>query len=98
VKHKTESAKAAKRERINKPTETRVPAESATPKSPATKAEMIIALLQKPSGATLQAIMTATGWQSHSVRGFISGQLIKKRKLRVRSFQREGERVYKIRG
>jgi hypothetical protein len=59
---------------------------------------MVIALLQEPNGATLQAIMTATGWQSHSVRGFISGQLIKKRKLRVRSFERAGERVYKIRG
>jgi hypothetical protein len=58
---------------------------------------MIMALLQEPSGSTLKAIMTATGWQSHSVRGFISGQLIKKRKLRIRSFKREGERVYKIR-
>jgi hypothetical protein len=40
--------------------------------------------------------MAATGWQAHSVRGFISGQLIKKLGLRVRSFRRDGERVYAI--
>lgn len=62
-----------------------------------TKTERIIALLKQPSGATLQALMAATGWQSHSVRGFISGQLSKKMGLRIRSFKREGERVYRIR-
>jgi hypothetical protein len=40
--------------------------------------------------------MRATGWQAHSVRGFISGQLGKKMGLRVRSFERDGERVYAI--
>jgi hypothetical protein len=40
--------------------------------------------------------MAATGWQPHSVRGFISAQLMKKRKLRVKSFKRADERVYKI--
>ena len=53
-------------------------------------------LLREPSGGTLKAIMEATGWQPHSVRGFISAQLIKKRKLKVKSFKRNGERVYKI--
>ena len=62
----------------------------------ATKAATIIALLKEPSGGTLQAIMAATGWQPHSVRGFISAQLVKKRKLKVKSFKRNGERVYKI--
>jgi hypothetical protein len=61
-----------------------------------TKAEKVIAMLREPKGATLRAIMAATDWQSHSVRGFISAQLIKKRKLRVRSFQRSEERVYKL--
>jgi hypothetical protein len=63
---------------------------------PATKAATIIALLKEPSGGTLKAIMAATGWQPHSVRGFISAQLVKKRKLKVKSFKRDGERVYKI--
>jgi hypothetical protein len=62
------------------------------------KTEQIIALLRQPSGATLGAIVAATKWQAHSVRGFISGQLGKKMGLRVESFQRDGERVYAIRG
>ena len=41
--------------------------------------------------------MAATAWQSHSIRGFISGQLVKKMGLRVKSFKRDGERVYAIR-
>jgi hypothetical protein len=65
---------------------------------PGSKTEQVIALLRQPSGATLQAIMAATKWQPHSVRGFISGQLGKKMGLRVKSFQRDGERVYAIRG
>ena len=42
--------------------------------------------------------MQATGWQAHSVRGFVSGHLRKKLGLRVKSFQRNGERVYSLRG
>ena len=64
---------------------------------PATKSEIVIALLRKSGGATLKALMIATGWQAHSVRGFISGQLTKKMGLKVRSFKRDGERVYSIR-
>lgn len=61
-----------------------------------TKTDQIVALLQQPSGATLQAIMAATEWQAHSVRGFISGQLRNRMGLRVKSFERNGERVYAI--
>ena len=61
-----------------------------------TKTAKVIALLQQSEGATLQAIMRATGWQTHSVRGFISGQLKKKLGLKVRSSKRDGERVYSI--
>ena len=62
----------------------------------ATKAGQILALLRQPSGATLQSIKKATGWQAHSVRGFISGHLVKKMGLRVKSFRQDGERVYAI--
>jgi hypothetical protein len=65
-------------------------------KHAATKADQILALLRQPSGATLQSITKATGWQAHSVRGFISGHLVKKMGLRVKSFRRDGERVYAI--
>jgi len=64
----------------------------------ASKTARVIALLRRPAGASLKAIMKATGWQSHSVRGFISGQLGKRMHLRVKSFERDGERVYAIRG
>jgi hypothetical protein len=57
----------------------------------------IIALLQKPKGATLAELMTATGWQAHSVRGFISGTLGKQEGMKVNSMRREdGQRVYSL--
>jgi hypothetical protein len=65
--------------------------------SPATKSELLLALLRQPGGATLKALMEAASWQAHSVRGFISGQLTKKLHLKVKSFKRDGERVYSVR-
>jgi hypothetical protein len=62
------------------------------------KAALVIALLKAPKGATLQDLMGATGWQAHSIRGFISGHLKKKLGLKVQSFKRDGERVYAIKG
>jgi hypothetical protein len=60
------------------------------------KAE-VLGLLQRKGGATLSQIMKATGWQAHSVRGFISGALGKKMGLTVGSVRREdGERVYTL--
>lgn len=43
----------------------------------------MIELMQRPAGATLLELMTATGWQAHSVRGIISGVLRKKLGLQV---------------
>ena len=62
-----------------------------------TKAERIVALLKGASGASLRTIMDLTGWQSHSVRGFISAQLTKRMGLQIQSFKRNGERIYRIR-
>ena len=77
-------------------------AEQSPKKNPAaasdSKIDQGIELLRNPKGATLSAIMHATGWQPHSVRGFISGQLKRKRGLKVRSFKRGGERVYALKG
>ncbi len=61
------------------------------------KTETILALMKQPGGATLKAIMDATQWQAHSVRGFISGTLAKKMGLTVVSAKGEnGERNYSI--
>jgi hypothetical protein len=60
------------------------------------KAE-ILALIERPKGATLAEIQKATGWQAHSVRGFISGTLGKKMGLIVESARREdGQRFYRL--
>jgi hypothetical protein len=72
------------------------PSPKSATKRAGTKAEQIIALLRQPSGATLNSIIMATGWQAHSVRGFVSGHLVKKMGLPVKSFRRDGERVYAI--
>ena len=54
-------------------------------------------MLRRAKGATLAEIMKTTGWQAHSVRGFISGTLTKKLGLKVESFRPEGgERSYRI--
>ena len=60
------------------------------------KSERILALLQRPGGATLPMLMEATGWQAHSVRGFLSGKVSKQMGLPVQSTRREGERVYAL--
>ena len=65
--------------------------------APGTKTEQVLTLLRQPGGASLGAIMRLTQWQSHSVRGFISGHLGKKLGLKVKSFRRDGERRYAIR-
>ncbi len=62
-----------------------------------TKAERIVALLKRPSGVSLRTIIDLTGWQSHSIRGFISAQLSKRMGFKIQSFKRDGERIYRIR-
>ena len=59
------------------------------------KAAQVYGLLCQPEGATLREIQQATGWQPHSVRGFLSAS-IRKQGRTVRSFQRAGERVYRV--
>ena len=63
------------------------------------KTAQILELLKRPSGVTLKAIMAATEWQVHSVRGFISGTLGKKLGLAVDPMKSEnGERTYSLKG
>ena len=59
------------------------------------KAAQVYALLCRPEGATVPEIQSLTGWQRHSVRGFLSAS-VRKQGRSVRSFERGGERVYRV--
>jgi len=62
-----------------------------------TKQAQVVALLKRSGGTTLNHLMSETGWQAHSVRGFISGALGKKLRLKIESFKTpRGERAYRI--
>jgi hypothetical protein len=61
-----------------------------------TKHAHVLAMLQDRAGATIPAIMAATGWQQHSVRGFLAGIVRKKLGLNLVSEPGEGGRVYRI--
>lgn len=64
---------------------------------PGTKQALLIELLKRKNGATIDEVVEATGWQAHSVRGAISGVLKKKLGLKVSSAKVEGRgRVYRI--
>jgi hypothetical protein len=60
------------------------------------KQARIIAMLQTPGGATIEAMIHATGWQQHSVRGFLAGVVRKKLGLNLISDAGERGRVYRI--
>lgn len=61
------------------------------------KKEKILKLLKRPEGASLQQLQKATGWQAHSVRGFLSGAIKKRLGLPVHSHpSADGTRVYRI--
>ena len=63
---------------------------------PDSKQDRIVALLQRPEGATLDALVKETEWQKHSVRGFLAGTVRKKLKLPLLSEKIDGVRTYRI--
>ena len=63
----------------------------------ANKSNMILALLRRPNGATSAELTEATGWQAHSVRGFLSAVIGRKMGLTLASVKNEqGERRYSL--
>jgi hypothetical protein len=53
-------------------------------------------MLRQKEGTTIPAVMKATGWQQHSVHGFLSGVVRKKLKLKLVSTKVDDKRIYRI--
>jgi hypothetical protein len=62
------------------------------------KQARVIEMLQSPTGMTIAAMMKETGWQQHSVRGFLAGVVRAKLKLKLNSEKLDGNRVYRVDG
>ena len=88
----------AKRSGAKKTAAASVKATKASPDraKPDSKQDKIVALLRRPNGATLDALVKETQWQKHSVRGFLAGTVRKKLKLPLLSEKIDGVRTYRI--
>ena len=67
-----------------------------TTKRSSTKQETVLGMLREPKGTTVAAIVKTTGWQQHSVRGFLAGIVKKKLKLKLESEVVGEQRVYSL--
>jgi hypothetical protein len=91
------ATKASLPKKANKGTRSAISPKKTNGAREGTKAAKFLDLLKRSGGATGKDLMKATGWQAHSVRGFISGVLGKKMGLKVASTKIEdGERRYSV--
>jgi Protein of unknown function (DUF3489) len=60
------------------------------------KQARVVEMLRSPAGTSIAAVMKATGWQQHSVRGFFAGVVQKKLRLKLNSKKINGNRIYRI--
>jgi Protein of unknown function (DUF3489) len=94
----SEQPRGAKRSSAKKAAAASAKATKASPsrRNPHSKQDQIVALLQRPGGATLDVLVKVTGWQKHSVRGFLAGTVRKKLKLPLLSLKIDGIRTYRV--
>ena len=89
-------SEASKTAKLRKPAARPTPSTTAATSRANSKQTQLIAALQKPSGCTLAQMTALTGWQSHSVRGVMSGVLRKKLGLNLVSAKDGDERRWRI--
>src|ERR1700720_3720049 len=95
-KSKASTRTAARTTSKSKPRSRSAHTSPKTSTRPDTKHARILAMLRTLAGATIAAIMTATEWQQHSVRGFLAGVVRKKLGLNLVSDPTDKGRVYRI--
>ena len=92
-------AKAGSGKKANKGAKSAKTPKKASGTRQGSKSAKVLDWLQRSGGASLKELMKATGWQAHSVRGFLSGALSKKMGLTVTSTKAaDGERRYSVKG
>ena len=93
---KPSAAKSPLSVRAAKPSQQHAEESKTTKVDAGSKQARVIAMLQSPTGTTIAAVMKTTGWQQHSVRGFLAGVVRKRLKLELVSKKVNGNRIYQI--
>jgi hypothetical protein len=93
----TRKPKKDNRRVVKKPSKARSTRVQTSLRKSATKAELIVTLLHRSCGTSIAEIMKATGWQAHSVRGFVAATVKKQMGLSLVSERPDGkDRRYRI--